>query len=192
MRAHNEAELIALAVQGENRAFDQLVAPHVQRLRRQLRRILINEADVEEVAQIAMTRAWLGLKQFRGGAAFATWLHRVAHNAAMNFLKERNADPLGARQESRHDEKDGGLDAAFSILSDPSTPHSILEAKERSEAFVDALASMPPEMRACIELYYAEGLSYTEIAVRLDTPIGTVRSRLHRARVLLGLLEEDS
>jgi RNA polymerase sigma-70 factor (ECF subfamily) len=168
-----DAELVRLAQQGDERAFQALVVKYQRRIARHVARYVRRASDVEEVVQDAFIRAYRGLASFRGDAAFYSWLYRIATNAALSFLK-RNADEVQADERS---------DAPFEPgVSDEQTPERILLARQIGDAVERAMSRLQPELAEALVLFEVEGKSYKEIAEMLGTPIGTVRTRIFRAR----------
>lgn len=174
--------LVERTLAGDRRAFDLLVIKYQRRIQRLISRLVRDSALVEDIAQETFLRAYRALHQYRGDAQFYTWLYRIAINTAKKFLLERRRDPL-AMQLSQ--ENDGESDETFRAASEPSsdeTPDSVIAARQIAEAVEAGLASLPDDLRQAITLREIEGLSYEEIAALMNCPIGTVRSRIFRAR----------
>ena len=168
-----DAELVRLAQGGDERAFQALVVKYQRRIARHVARYVRRASDVEEVVQDAFIRAYRGLASFRGDSSFYSWLYRIATNTAFSFLKKRPDDAQG-------DERaDGPFEPG---VGDEQTPERALLAKQIGEAVERAMARLQPELAEALLLFEVEGKSYKEIAQMLGTPIGTVRTRIFRAR----------
>jgi len=171
--------LVERAQGGDQRAFDQLVSKYQRKLGRLLARFIRDPAEVEDVAQEAFLKAYRALPSFRGESAFYTWLYRIGINTAKNYLvSQGRRAPTSTEFDA--DEAEGFEDA--SQLRDINTPESLLLSKQIGETVNSAMESLPDELRTAIVLREIEGLSYEEIAGIMDCPIGTVRSRIFRAR----------
>ena len=169
-----DAELVRLAQAGDERAFQALVVKYQRRIARHVARYVKRANDVEEVVQDAFMRAYRGLASYRGDASFYSWLYRIASNAAFSFLK-KNAGELPAADERSDDGFEPGL-------TDEQTPERVLLARQIGEVVERAMARLQPELAEALVLFEVEGKSYKEIAQMLGTPIGTVRTRIFRAR----------
>lgn len=173
-----DAELVRLAQGGDERAFQALVVKYQRRIARHVARYVRRASDVEEVVQDAFMRAYRGLGAFRGESSFYSWLYRIATNAALSFLKRRPEEVQG----------DERADGCFEPgVSDEQTPERTLVAKQIGEAVERAMARLQPELAEALVLFEVEGKSYKEIAQMLGTPIGTVRTRIFRAREFIAL-----
>jgi RNA polymerase sigma-70 factor, ECF subfamily len=173
-----DAELVRLAQAGDPRAFQALVVKYQRRIARHVARYVRRASDVEEVVQDAFMRAYRGLGAFRGESSFYSWLYRIATNAALSFLKRRPEEVQG-------DERaDGSFEPG---VSDEQTPERTLIAKQIGQAVERAMARLQPELAEALVLFEVEGKSYKEIAQMLGTPIGTVRTRIFRAREFIAL-----
>jgi RNA polymerase sigma-70 factor (ECF subfamily) len=174
-----DQQLVERAQRGEKQAFDLLVAKYQRKLGRLLSRFIRDPAEVEDVAQEAFIKAYRALPSFRGDSAFYTWLYRIGINTAKNYLVA-----LGRRAptvtEFDADEAEGFEDGEQ--LRDINTPESLLMSQEIAETVTKAMDDLPEDLRSAITLREIEGLSYEEIATIMDCPIGTVRSRIFRAR----------
>jgi RNA polymerase sigma-70 factor, ECF subfamily len=164
-----DADLVRRAADGDLGAFEQLVDRHRPLVVRVAARI-VGYDDAEDVSQDAFLRAFHRLEHFRGDAPFRSWLLRIAHNAALDHLARRRADPIAPE----------GIDTARE--GGPRPPAEELELRERIERLERKLRGLAPSHRAVLVLRDAEGFSYEEIASITDTPIGSVKGRLHRAR----------
>ena len=174
-----DQQLVARAQRGEKHAFDLLVAKYQRRLARLIGRLVRDPAEVEDVAQEAFIKAYRALPQFRGDAAFYTWLYRIGVNTAKNFLMSQG------RRAPTSTEKDNEEAVTFDDaeqLRDSNTPESVLMSRQVAETVNAAMGRLPEELRTAITLREIEGMSYDEIADVMDCPIGTVRSRIFRAR----------
>ena len=174
-----DQQLVARAQRGDKRAFELLVMKYQRKLGRLLSRWVRDPAEVEDVTQEAFIKAYRALPSFRGDSAFYTWLYRIAINTAKNYLVA-----LGRRAptttEYDNEEAEGFEDAEQ--LRDSNTPESELEGKQIAAVVNKAMDALPEDLRTAITLREIEGLSYEEIASVMDCPIGTVRSRIFRAR----------
>ena len=171
--------LVERAQGGEKQAFDLLVTKYQRKLGRLLSRFIRDPAEVEDVAQEAFIKAYRALPSFRGDSAFYTWLYRIGINTAKNYLVaqgRRAPTSTGFDSEEAETFEDGDQ------LRDINTPESLLHSKQIGETVNAAMESLPEELRTAIVLREIEGLSYEEIAKIMDCPIGTVRSRIFRAR----------
>jgi RNA polymerase sigma-70 factor (ECF subfamily) len=174
--------LVERAVAGDQRACELLVIKYQRRVERLIGRMVRDVDLVEDIAQETFIRAYRALHQFRGDAQFYTWLYRIAVNTAKKFLLELKRDPTIS--DSAFASKDDD-DETFRPRNEPSTdesPESVLAAKEIGQAVNDALAQLPEDLRQAITLREMDGLSYEDIAALMRCPIGTVRSRIFRAR----------
>jgi RNA polymerase sigma-70 factor, ECF subfamily len=169
-RVSDEA-LVRRTLAGDLTAFEQLVERHRAVLRRVAARI-VGEDEADDVAQDAFLRAFHRLGRFRGDAGFRAWLLRIAHNAALDALSRRRSRPL-------EDEEQAEGEAA---TAGPRTPAEQLEVRERRERLAAKLRLMQPTHRIVLVLRDLEGLSYEEIAEITESPLGSVKGRLHRAR----------
>ncbi len=171
--------LVERAQGGDQKAFDQLVGKYQRKLERLLSRYVRDAAEVEDVAQEAFIKAYRALPGFRGDSAFYTWLYRIGINTAKNYLvAQGRRAPTSTGFDA--EEAEGFDDAA--LLRDINTPESLLMTKQIGETVNAAMEALPEELRRAIMLREIEGLSYEEIAETMNCPIGTVRSRIFRAR----------
>ncbi|WP_024302328.1 RNA polymerase sigma factor RpoE [Pseudogulbenkiania sp. MAI-1] len=174
-----DQQLVERAQRGEKRAFDLLVSKYQRRLARLLSRFLRDSADIEDVTQEAFVKAYRALPSFRGESAFYTWLYRIGINTAKNFLSASGRRPV---INSEVEDEDGESFDMASQLPDLNTPESELMNKEILNTVNAAVEALPEELRTAISLREMDGLSYDEIAKVMNCPIGTVRSRIFRAR----------
>lgn len=192
-----DAGLVERARRGEREAFDQLVAAHLPAVWRVLFRILRDGADAEDVAQEVFLAAWQNLPTFRGEAKFGTWLHRIAVSRALNH-RGRAAERMrraGVPIDGPEDDPEAGARLAvgpWTPRDDIASPLARLEQKDLARRLARCLERLPATWRAVLALRDGEELSYEEIAGTAGVPIGTVRSRLARARLSLRACLEGS
>jgi RNA polymerase sigma-70 factor (ECF subfamily) len=174
-----DLQLVERVRQGDQRAFGILVEKYQRKLMRLLSRMVRDQHEVEDIAQEAFIKAYRALPQFRGDAAFYTWLYRIAVNTAKNYLSSRNRSMPTVSDQAMNDddEPDERL-----VAQDISTPETELLSKQVAIAVNQAVDALPQELRQAITLREIEGMSYEEIADTMACPIGTVRSRIFRAR----------
>lgn len=181
----SDVMLVQRTLAGDQRAFEMLVVRYQRRVERLIGRMVRDTDLVEDIAQETFIRAYRALAQFRGDAQFYTWLYRIAVNTAKKQLLELKRDPLVYQSQMKtgdDDETSGSERELNSGVADTETPEAVLASKEIAEAVNAAMEALPEELRNAITLREIEGLSYEEIAQALDCPIGTVRSRIFRAR----------
>lgn len=174
-----DQQLVLRAQQGDKRAYELLVMKYQRKLGRLLSRLVRDPAEVEDVTQEAFIKAYRALPAFRGDSAFYTWLYRIAINTAKNYLVamgRRAPTSTGVDLEDAENFDDAEQ------LRDTSTPESELHGKEIAATVNKAMDALPEDLRTAITLREIEGLSYEEIANVMNCPIGTVRSRIFRAR----------
>ena len=164
---------------GDKQAFGLLVEKYRRRVMRLLSRMIRDADEIEDITQEAFIKAYRALPQFRGEAAFYTWLYRIAINTAKNHLaaRGRHMPTVSDQAMNDDDEPDERL-----VAQDTSTPESELLSKQMAYAVNEAVDALPEELRQAITLREIEGMSYEEIAEAMTCPIGTVRSRIFRAR----------
>ncbi|MET0346193.1 MAG: RNA polymerase sigma factor RpoE [Casimicrobiaceae bacterium] len=171
--------LVERAQRGDKRAFELLVVKYQRKLGRLLSRLVRDPAEVEDVTQEAFIKAYRALPSFRGESAFYTWLYRIGINTAKNYLVA-----MGRRAPTStgfdHEEAENFEDAEQ--LRDNATPENELIGKQIAATVNRAMEQLPEDLRTAITLREIDGLSYEEIAAAMDCPIGTVRSRIFRAR----------
>lgn len=171
--------LVERAQGGDQRAFDILVSKYQRKLGRLLSRFIRDPGEVEDVSQEAFIKAYRALPSFRGDSAFYTWLYRIGINTAKNYLvSQGRRAPTSTSFDA--EEAEGFEDAGQ--LRDINTPESLLLTKQIGETVNAAMDALPEELRTAIVLREIEGMSYEEIAGIMNCPIGTVRSRIFRAR----------
>lgn len=177
-----DALLVDRTKRGDVRAFEMLVVKYQRRIERLISRMVRDVDLVEDIAQETFIRAYRALPQFRGDSAFYTWLYRIAVNTAKKALLELKRDPLVMQGGLvSHDDGDE-TSRAESVLTDGETPESLLASKEIGATVNAAIDALSEDLRQAIVLREIEGLSYEEIAAVMSCPIGTVRSRIFRAR----------
>jgi RNA polymerase sigma-70 factor (ECF subfamily) len=174
-----DQRLVERAQRGDKRAFGLLVEKYERKLARLVSRLVRDPGEVEDVTQEAFVKAYRALPSFRGESAFYTWLYRIGVNTAKNYLVAagRRA-PTSTEVEAQEAE---GIDGG-ELLRDINTPESVLLSKEIAGTVNSAIEALPEELRSAIQLRELEGMSYEEIARLMDCPVGTVRSRIFRAR----------
>ena len=171
--------LVERAQAGDRHAFDQLVSKYQRKLGRLLSRFIRDSAEIEDVTQEAFVKAYRALPSFRGDSAFYTWLYRIGINTAKNYLV---AQGRRAPTSTQFDSEEAETFESADQLRDINTPESLLMSKQIGETVNSAIDALPEELRRAIVLREIDGLSYEEIAEMMDCPIGTVRSRIFRAR----------
>lgn len=174
-----DLSLVRRAQAGERAAYDLLVLKYQHKVVKLVMRYTRNPADAEDVAQESFIKAYRALPQFRGDSAFYTWLYRIAINTAKNALAARDRNPVMAQIELQ--DSDDGPDLV-NRLKDPDTPEGLALTEEIRGTVNAAIDALPEDLRTAIVLRELEGLSYEEIAAAMDCPVGTVRSRIFRAR----------
>lgn len=171
-------ELVERVQRGDMAAFDLLVRKYQHRTAALIGRYVRDWSECQDVAQETFIRVYRAIGNFRGDAQFSTWLHRIAVNTAKNHLAARNRRPPS----DDIDVGDAELFAGAAALRDSDTPERELMRQEMELTVMRAVDALPEELRMAISLREVDGLSYEEIAQRMDCPIGTVRSRIFRAR----------
>ena len=174
-----DRQLVARAQRGDKQAFEMLVEKYQRKLARLLSRFIRDPAEVEDVTQEAFIKAYRALPAFRGDSAFYTWLYRIGINTAKNYLMAmgRRA-PTSTEVEAEEAE---GFEEGEQ-LRDINTPESLLLSNEIAETVNKTIEGLPEELRRAIQMRELDGKSYEEIAQEMKCPIGTVRSRIFRAR----------
>lgn len=173
----SDQQLVQRAQRGDLRAFDLLVLKYQGRIGALVSRYVNDAGEVEDVTQEAFIKAYRALDKFRGDSAFYTWLYRIASNAAKNYLVAKGRRP-GA--DTTIEDAEAFEQAAF--ISESSAPEAVLMSEELAQVVTAAIEALPEELRAALTLREFEGLSYDDIAQVLECPVGTVRSRIFRAR----------
>jgi RNA polymerase sigma-70 factor (ECF subfamily) len=190
--------LVERTVAGDQKAYELLVLKYQRRIERLIGRMVRDTDLIEDIAQETFIRAYRALSQFRGEAQFYTWLYRIAVNTAKKALVDLKRDPVVSESALRggndDDEETSGVE---NELTSAETPETVLAAKEIAATVNSAMEALPEELRQAVTLREIEGLSYEEIAEVMNCPIGTVRSRIFRAREAISakvkpLLENQS
>jgi len=174
-----DQQLVVRAQSGDKRAFELLVIKYQRKVERLLSRLIRDQAEIEDVTQEAFIKAYRALANFRGDSAFYTWLYRIAVNTAKNYLMSQGRRaPTSTGYDA--EEAEGFEDATG--LRDIATPEAQLMSKQIAQIVNQTIDKLPEELKTAIMLREIDGLSYEEIAQIMDCPIGTVRSRIFRAR----------
>ncbi len=173
-----DEELVKKARKGDQRAFDLLVRKYQHRIFALISRYVRDQDEVQDVAQEAFIKAWRALPRFRGDSAFYTWLYRIAVNTAKNHLVSLGRRPPGSDIDAEEAEQFIGAEG----LQDIGTPESNLMSQELEAVIHQAINGLPQELKTAVTLREFEGLSYEDIAAVMECPVGTVRSRIFRAR----------
>ena len=183
-----DAPLVERVKAGDVKAFEMLVVKYRRRIERLIGRMVRDVDLVPDIAQETFIRAYRAIPQFRGESAFYTWLYRIAVNTAKKQLMELKRDPLvtESARASREEEEDAGS-RVENELSDGETPDAVMASKQIAAAVNFAIEALSDDLRQAITLREIEGLSYEEIAELMNCPIGTVRSRIFRAREAIAL-----
>jgi len=175
----SDLSLVRRVQGGDKGAFDALVRKYQHKLVKLVMRYVRNPAEAEDIAQEAFIKAYRALPQFRGDSAFYTWLYRIAINTAKNAVVSRDRSPI------EYDLDRNNTDESYDMqgrMKDPDTPEGLVLTDEIRSTVNAAIESLPEDLRTAIVLRELEGLSYEEIAAAMDCPVGTVRSRIFRAR----------
>jgi RNA polymerase sigma factor RpoE len=178
MSDQNDQILIALIKEGDKKAFDKLVIKYQQRIIQLVSRYVRDASDAQDVAQEAFIKAYKALPAFRGESAFYTWLYRIAVNTAKNYLVSRSRRSSDYEVEVSDAEN---FEEAFK-LKETDTPEHLALSDEIRITIQQAIESLPEELKSAIKYRELEGMSYEQIAKKMDCPVGTVRSRIFRAR----------
>ncbi|WP_421239849.1 RNA polymerase sigma factor RpoE [Aeromonas enteropelogenes] len=173
-----DEQLVERVQRGDKAAFNLLVKKYQHKVVNLVARYVNNPGDVPDVAQEAFIKAYRALPTFRGESAFYTWLYRIAVNTAKNYLTSQGRRPPSSDVEADEAESYGGGEA----LQEVSTPENLALTEEIKRTVFAAIEALPEDLRTAITLRELEGLSYEEIAEIMDCPVGTVRSRIFRAR----------
>lgn len=173
-----DQELVERVQRGDKKAFDVLVLKYQHKIIKLIMRYIPDQDEAMDVAQEAFIKAYRALPRFRGESAFYTWLYRIAINTAKNFLVSQGRRP----PESDVDVDDAEQFEGVSALKEVGSPEHMLLKDEIENVVFSTIEQLPEDLRTAITLRELEGLSYEEIAVAMDCPVGTVRSRIFRAR----------
>ena len=192
----SDAMLVERTVAGDQKAFELLVIKYERRIQRLIGRMVRDVDLVEDIAQETFIRAYRALAQFRGEAQFYTWLYRIAVNTAKKALMDLKRNPTVSENSFKSDDDDE-TSPLENELTSSETPETLLAGKEIAQMVNTAMEALPEELRQAITLREIEGLSYEEISEVMNCPIGTVRSRIFRAREAISarikpLLENQS
>lgn len=174
----SDLELVKRAQRGERGAFDLLVLRYQHKVVKLVARLLRDPTEAEDVSQEAFVKAYRALGSFRGDSAFYTWLYRIAVNTARNSIASRQRRPLDYEADLSENEQS----AVESRMRHTDTPEANVLSEEIRRTVNEAVEELPEDLRTAIILREVEGLSYEEIAAAMDCPVGTVRSRIFRAR----------
>ncbi|MDT0616858.1 RNA polymerase sigma factor RpoE [Salinisphaera sp. P385] len=175
-----DEQLVERARAGDNRAFDLLVRKYQHKVVKLVSRY-VNPADAPDVAQEAFIKAYRALAGFKGNSAFYTWLYRISINTAKNYLVARSRRPAAQDIDVADAEAYGHTDR----FSEQDTPDALLESEEIRDTVIAAIRALPDDLRTAIMLRELDGMSYEEIAETMECPVGTVRSRIFRARAAI-------
>ncbi|MCM5680857.1 RNA polymerase sigma factor RpoE [Schlegelella sp. S2-27] len=182
MSADADALLIERVKRGDQKAFELLVIKYQRKIERLIARMVRDTDLIQDIAQETFIRAYRALPQFRGESAFYTWLYRIAVNTAKKTLVELKRDPLVTESARFSADDEDETSRVENELSDGETPEAVLASKEIAATVNAAIEALSDDLRQAITLREIEGLSYEEIADVMNCPIGTVRSRIFRAR----------
>ena len=185
----SDAVLVERTVAGDQKAFELLVIKYQRRIQRLIGRMVRDVDLVEDIAQETFIRAYRALAQFRGDAQFYTWLYRIAVNTAKKALMDLKRDPTISENSfkyGRSEDSDETSPLENELISSE-TPDAVLASKEIAQVVNAVMEALPEELRQAITLREIEGLSYEEISEAMNCPIGTVRSRIFRAREAISL-----
>ena len=173
----NDGQLVKRVQSGDKRAFDILVLKYQHRIAGLISRYVRDPGEVQDVTQEAFIKAYRALPRFRGDSEFYTWLYRIAINTAKNYLVSKSRRPP---------DTDIDVDAEFqadsAVLKDVAGPESRLATEQLQKVIFHAIENLPEELKTAVTLREFEGMSYEEIAEVMECPVGTVRSRIFRAR----------
>jgi RNA polymerase sigma-70 factor (ECF subfamily) len=175
----SDLSLVQRVQRGDKGAFDVLVLKYQHKVVKLVMRYVRNPAEAEDIAQDAFIKAYRALPQFRGDSAFYTWLYRIAINTAKNAVVARDRNPVDFDLDMTNNDESYEMQGR---LKDSETPEALVLTDEIRTTVNAAIANLPDDLRTAIVLRELEGLSYEEIAATMDCPVGTVRSRIFRAR----------
>lgn len=190
-------QLVERTLAGDQKAYELLVLKYQRRIERLIARMVRDTDLIPDIAQETFLRAYRALHQFRGDAQFYTWLYRIAVNTAKKTLLDMKRDPVVAESMLSTSEEEDETSRAGNEPTTEETPETVLAAQEIAAAVNAAMEALPEDLRQAVTLREIEGLSYEEIATAMGCPIGTVRSRIFRAREAISarvkpLLERQS
>jgi len=175
----SDLSLVRRVQRGDKGAFDALVLKYQHKLVKLVMRYVRNPAEAEDIAQEAFIKAYRALPQFRGDSAFYTWLYRIAINTAKNAVVSRDRSPVEYDLDRNNNEESYDMQGR---MKDSETPEGLVLTDEIRSTVNAAIDALPEDLRTAFVLRELEGLSYEEIAAAMDCPVGTVRSRIFRAR----------
>ncbi len=175
--SQTDLQLVRKVRNGDRAAFDLLVVKYQSRVAAIISRYVYDSQEVMDLTQETFVKAYRAIDRFRGDSAFYTWLYRIAVNTAKNYLESRGRRPQASADSAEAENYDDGV-----RLRDPASPERMLQREQLQEALSRAIADLPEELRSAFLLREYDGLSYEDIARILECPIGTVRSRIFRAR----------
>jgi RNA polymerase sigma-70 factor (ECF subfamily) len=175
----SDLSLVRRVQRGDKGAFDALVLKYQHKLVKLVMRYVRNPAEAEDIAQEAFIKAYRALPQFRGDSAFYTWLYRIAINTAKNAVVSRDRSPVEYDLDRSNNDESYDMQGR---MKDSETPEGLVLTDEIRSTVNAAIDALPEDLRTAIVLRELEGLSYEEIAAAMDCPVGTVRSRIFRAR----------
>ena len=175
----SDLSLVRRVQRGDKGTFDALVLKYQHKLVKLVMRYVRNPAEAEDIAQEAFIKAYRALPQFRGDSAFYTWLYRIAINTAKNAVVSRDRSPIEYDLDRHHSDESYDMQGR---MKDSETPEGLVLTDEIRTTVNAAIDALPEDLRTAIVLRELEGLSYEEIAAAMDCPVGTVRSRIFRAR----------
>lgn len=178
MSKTTDAELVERVQRGDKRAFDLLVSKYQNKIFVIISRFISDQAEVYDVAQDTFIKAYRALPNFRGESAFYTWIYRIAINTAKNYLTAKGRRPPSSDIDSQEAESYG----VGSALRENASPESLMMRDQLKQVIFDTIDELPDDLKTAITLREIDGLSYEEIAESMDCPVGTVRSRIFRAR----------
>jgi RNA polymerase sigma-70 factor (ECF subfamily) len=177
----SDLDLVQRVKNGDKEAFNLLVLKYQRKVGRLVRRLVSNSDEADDVVQDAFIKAYRALPQFRGDSAFYTWLYRIAVNTAKNHLVSRGKRPISLSELTSNDGDEESFEVPV-VTIDNNTPEAELMSRQIAEAVNRAVSALPEELQTALSLREIDGLSYEEIAEAMNCPIGTVRSRIFRAR----------
>lgn len=178
----SDLSLVQRAQKGEAGAFDALVRRYQHKVVKLVMRYVRNQTEAEDIAQEAFIKAYRALPRFRGDSAFYTWLYRIAINTAKNALAARARNPVQFDLDRGNGDDGDAPGDLQDRMTDTATPEALALTEEIRATVTAAIEQLPEDLRTAIMLRELEGLSYEEIATAMDCPVGTVRSRIFRAR----------
>ena len=180
--ADSDLQLVERTVAGDQRASELLVIKYQRRIERLIGRMVRDTDLVQDIAQETFIRAYRALHQFRGDAQFYTWLYRIAVNTAKKALMDMKRNPVISENALRGGDDEDETSRVDNELTTEETPETVLAAQEIARVVNAAMEALPEDLRQAVTLREIEGLSYEEISLAMNCPIGTVRSRIFRAR----------